>query len=72
VRRKYRKDRRPTLPIEGATAFYARYCADLIYKLHRHIRLAQLIWRYGSFLRRLRRDPEARNYADAAMKLAGD
>jgi radical SAM superfamily enzyme YgiQ (UPF0313 family) len=72
VRRKYRKDRRPTLPIEGATAFYSRYCADLVFKLYRHIRLAQLIWRYGRFLRRLRRDPEARNYADAAIRLAGD
>jgi hypothetical protein len=69
VRRRYRKDRRPTLPRESAAVFYPRLCADLVSKAYGHIRLARLIWHYGRFLRRLRRQPEARNYRDASMIL---
>ncbi|MGC2171364.1 MAG: radical SAM protein [Candidatus Sulfotelmatobacter sp.] len=64
LRRKYRKDRRPTLPVESPWAFYPRYLFDLLYK---HIKLAELIWRYGGFRRRLKRDPNARNYSDVAL-----
>jgi radical SAM superfamily enzyme YgiQ (UPF0313 family) len=64
LRRKYRKDRRPPLPIENPFAFYARYAADVIYK---HVKLAQAIWRFGRFRERLRGDPAARNYTDLAM-----
>jgi hypothetical protein len=32
LRRKYRKDRRPTMPIESPFVFYPRYVAGLIYK----------------------------------------
>ncbi len=64
LRRKYRKDRRPTLPVESPLAFYPRYVFDLLYK---HVKLAALIWRYGGFRRRLKRDPDARNYSDIAL-----
>jgi len=64
LRRKYRKDRRPTLPIESPFVFYPRYVADLFYK---HFKLAQLVWRYGRFRRQLKRDPDARYYTDAAL-----
>jgi radical SAM superfamily enzyme YgiQ (UPF0313 family) len=64
LRRKYRKDRRPTLPVESPWAFYPRYVFDLLYK---HLRLAGLVWRYGGFRRRLKSDPEARNYSDVAL-----
>jgi hypothetical protein len=64
LRRKYRKERRPTLPIESPLVFYPRYVADLFYK---HIKLAQLVWRYGRLRRRLKRDPAARNYTDVAL-----
>jgi radical SAM superfamily enzyme YgiQ (UPF0313 family) len=64
LRRKYRKERRPTLPIESPFVFYPRYVADLLYK---HIKLAQLVWRYGGFRRRLKQDPGARNYTDLAL-----
>jgi hypothetical protein len=63
-RRKYRKERRPTLPIESPLVFYPCYVADLFYK---HIKLAQLVWRYGRLRRRLKRDPAARNYMDVAL-----
>jgi Radical SAM superfamily len=64
LRRKYRKDRRPGLPVESAWTFYPRYVFDL---LHKHIRLAGLVWRYGAFRRQLKRDPDARNYCDVAL-----
>jgi radical SAM superfamily enzyme YgiQ (UPF0313 family) len=64
LRRKYRKERRSTLPVESPFVFYPRYVADLIYK---HIKLAQLIWRYGRLRRQLKRDPAARTYTDQAL-----
>jgi hypothetical protein len=64
LRRKYRKDRRPTMPIESPFVFYPRYVADLIYK---HFKMAQLAWRFHWFKKRLERDPEARNYTDIAL-----
>ncbi|HWW14919.1 MAG TPA: radical SAM protein [Candidatus Dormibacteraeota bacterium] len=64
LRRKYRKDRRPTLPVESPWAFYPHYVFDLLSK---HVKLAALVWRYGGFRRRLKRDPDARNYTDIAL-----
>jgi radical SAM superfamily enzyme YgiQ (UPF0313 family) len=69
LRRKHRKDRRPSLPIESPFLFYPRYVADLLYK---HFKLAQAIWRYRPFAKRLRRDPAARNYTDAALTPVAD
>jgi radical SAM superfamily enzyme len=63
-RRKYRKDRRPTLPIESPFVFYPRFVANLIYK---HIKLAQLVWRFHRFRKQLERDPAGRAYTDAAL-----
>jgi radical SAM superfamily enzyme YgiQ (UPF0313 family) len=64
LRRKYRKDRRPTLPVESPFVFYPRYLADLVRK---HITLAGLVWRYGKLRRQLKRDPAARSYTDLAL-----
>jgi len=64
LRRKYRKDRRPTLPVESPWSFYPRYVLDLLSK---HVQLAALVWRYGGFRRHLKRDPNARNYTDIAL-----
>ncbi len=64
LRRKYRKDRRPTLPLESPFVFYPQYVADLIYK---HVKLAMQIWRFGRFRMALKRDPEAGNYTDLAL-----
>jgi hypothetical protein len=64
LRRKYRKERRPTLPVESPWSFYPRYVLDLLSK---HVKLAALVWRYGGFRRRLKRDPDARNYTDIAL-----
>jgi Radical SAM superfamily len=64
LRRKYRKDRRPTMPIESPFVFYPRFVADLIYK---HFKMAQLAWRFHWFKERLERDSDARNYSDVAL-----
>jgi hypothetical protein len=64
LRRKYRKDRRPTLPLESAWVFYPRFVFEL---LHKHLRLAGLIWRYGRFRQRLKRDPNRLTYTDVAL-----
>jgi radical SAM superfamily enzyme YgiQ (UPF0313 family) len=64
LRRKYRKDRRPTYAVESPAVFYTRYVFDLIYK---HVRLAHLVWRYGNLRKRLKRDPNARYYIDVAL-----
>ncbi|HLJ25688.1 MAG TPA: radical SAM protein [Candidatus Angelobacter sp.] len=64
LRRKYRKDRRPTMPIESPFVFYPRYIGGLFYK---HFKMAQLAWRFHWFKKRLERDPDARNYTDLAL-----
>lgn len=64
LRRKYRKDRRPTMPIESPFVFYPRYLGGLLYK---HFKMAQLAWRFHRFKNRLERDPDARNYTDVAL-----
>ena len=64
LRRKYRRDRRPPMPIESPFIFYPRYAADLIYK---HLKLGVAILRYGKFRKALKRDPNAANYTDTAL-----
>jgi radical SAM superfamily enzyme YgiQ (UPF0313 family) len=64
LRRKYRKERRPTLPLESPLVFYPRYVTEIVWK---HLRLAKQIWRLGMFRRKLKRDPNARNYTDLAL-----
>ncbi len=64
LRRKYRKDRRPTLPVESPWVFYPRYVTNVIDK---HIKLAQAVLRYRRIAVQLRNDPNSRNYMDLAL-----
>ncbi len=64
LRRKYRKDRRPTMPVESPLVFYPKYLANVAQK---HWKLARLIVRFGLLRYRLKRDPESRNYMDVAL-----
>ncbi len=68
-RRKYRKERRPTLPIESPFVFYPRYVANLIWK---HVRLAGRIIDLALFRQHLKRDPKARDYMDIALTPVAD
>src|SRR5581483_5238480 len=65
LRRKYRKDRRPTLPIENPFVFYPRYFSNLLSK---HVTLARLIVKYGLIRAKLKRDRNIRNYVDEALQ----
>ena len=64
LRRKYRRDRRPTMPIENPFVFYPRYAWELLYK---HFKMAQLAWHFHWFKERLLKDSSARNYTDVAL-----
>jgi hypothetical protein len=64
LRRKYRKDRRPTLPVESPFVFYPRYAFDLVRK---HFKMAHLAWRFHWFKKRLEHDAGAREYRDVAL-----
>ncbi|HEY3742716.1 MAG TPA: radical SAM protein [Bryobacteraceae bacterium] len=69
LRRKYRKDRRPELPVESAWAFYPRYAWNLIEK---HVKLAKAVLHYRRIAIDLKRDPNARNYTDLALTPVAD
>jgi hypothetical protein len=64
LRRKYRTDRRSTMPLESPFVFYPRYAADVVRK---HFKMAQLAWRFHWFKKRLERDAGAPSYRDVAL-----
>jgi radical SAM superfamily enzyme YgiQ (UPF0313 family) len=64
LRRKYRKDRRPSLALENPFVFYPKYIGNLLQK---HFTLARLIFRYAFLRAKLKRDPKIRNYMDEAL-----
>jgi radical SAM superfamily enzyme YgiQ (UPF0313 family) len=61
-RRKYRRDRRPGLRLEGRLAFYAKYGWEILSK---HARFVPFYLRYRRTLRRVLHDP--RPYSDLAI-----
>ena len=61
-RRKYRRDRRPGLPLENPLAFYARFGWQTLVKYGRFV---GLYWQYRQTLRRVQRD--TRPYTDIAL-----
>jgi Radical SAM superfamily len=64
LRRKYRRDRRPGLPIEPIWSFYPKYAGNFVSKYFRAVRL--LLWLHRTN-RRLQRDPNRYRYTDVAM-----
>jgi radical SAM superfamily enzyme YgiQ (UPF0313 family) len=68
-RRKYRRDRRPGLPIENPLLFYPRYVLNQIAK---HARLIVMFARYEIIRRSIKKDPHAREYMDTAIEPALD
>ena len=64
LRRKYRKDRRPGLPIESPLVFYPRYAWEAATKA---ARFAALWLRYRWIRRRVEADPAGRAYRDLAL-----
>ena len=64
LRRKYRKDRRPGLPIESPLVFYPRYAWETASKA---ARFAALWLRYRWIRRRVEADPAGHAYQDLAL-----
>lgn len=69
IRRKYRRDRRPGMPLENPLQFYPRYLGEIVYKQARLLGLASkfMLARW-----RVERDPAKRDYADIALAPAVD
>jgi hypothetical protein len=68
-RRKYRRDRRPGLPVENPVRFYGRYLWEIVLK---HARLGALAWRCARACRRVERDSGKQRYVDLALTPAAD
>ncbi len=65
VRRRYRKDRRPGMPIESPFVFYPRLVWSF---LSTHARFARLLWRNYRIQRRVQKDPTSERYTDLAIR----
>jgi hypothetical protein len=63
-RRKYRRDRRPTLPREGVMRFYSHFAGDVARK---YWKMGGLAWRFHRFQRALDKDEAAKNYSDVSL-----
>jgi hypothetical protein len=64
IRLKFRRDRRPGLPIEPALTFYPKYWVESLIKISR---LATLYWRLRSIYKRIKKDPKRFKYMDVAL-----
>ena len=64
LRRKYRRDRRPGLPIEPIWSFYPKFASDFMSKYSRALRL---LLRLHFTNRRLQKNPNRYAYTDVAM-----
>jgi hypothetical protein len=68
-RRKYRRDRRPTMPIEHPLVFYPRYLWEIASK---HTRILALAWTFIRVRSRVERDARMRSSPDTALMPASD
>jgi hypothetical protein len=69
IRLKYRRDRRPGLPIENPFLFYQRWLRDF---LSSQWRFLKLVLNFARVRRQIKSDPEARAYTDLALTPAVD
>ena len=69
LRRKYRHDRRPGMPVETVWSFYPKYAWGAFSKFGRALRL--LLWMHFAN-RRIQKDPNRHSYTDQAMTAVAD
>ena len=69
IRRKYRRDRRPGMPLENPFSFYIRYLGEIIFK---HARLVTLAGKYMLARSRVERNSAKLDYTDLALAPAVD
>ncbi len=68
MRRRYRRDRRPGLPLENPFVFYPRHFATALYT---YVRIHLRAWRLWRKYRQIVSDPHSLKYADAATGTFG-
>lgn len=64
VRRKYRKDRRPGMPLERPVLFHLRFLREFVVK---HVRMVWLLLRLNRARNAILRDPDAKRYTDRSL-----
>jgi hypothetical protein len=69
LRLKFRRDRRPTLPIEPAWSFYPKYAFE---SLRKQVEWASLYLRMRLIYLKIKKDPHRRNYMDLALSPVAD
>ncbi len=69
LRRKYRRDRRPGLPVEDRLSFYWHYVVDFAVK---HAHIARVAWRMNRVRRQIERDPRRAAYSDLSLTPAAE
>lgn len=69
LRLKYRRDRRPGLPIAPVWTFYPKYLAETAGKI---VKLAALYLRLRRIYLRVKHDPQRYAYTDVAMTAVAD
>jgi len=63
-RHKYRRDRRPGLPIENPFLFFPRRVWEVVYG---HVGIALMLLKFAGVRRRIKADPAAFDYTDTAL-----
>ena len=66
-RRKYRRDRRPGMPLVNPLVFYAQFVGNVVSK---YVRFGVLAAKYYRRLRLVERDPAKHQYTDTALSTA--
>jgi hypothetical protein len=69
LRLKFRRDRRPNLPLQPIWLFYPKYLAETAWKL---IRWVALYTRLRLIYKKIKRDPRRYQYRDAALEPVAD
>ncbi len=69
IRRRYRRDRRPGLPLENPLLFYTRHWGGQVVT---YARILAMFAKIHLWVRRLERDPNAKNYTDEALRTSDD
>jgi hypothetical protein len=74
IRRKVRRERRPTLPVENPFVFYPKYFWGLL-SVHGqsvHGQAAVKVMKIWWFMRGVLKDPNAKSYTDEALRTCDD
>ena len=69
IRRRYRRDRRPGMPLENPLVFYTRNWGGQVIT---YGRILAMFAKIHFWTRRLERDPNAKNYTDEALRTSDD